>query len=110
MAVIDQCYGLIEKGNAHRDRLDSFIKARFQALLVEEGKSGDTAYSYDIADSVLHLALENVSQAINKARHLYEFKNDAFDINFAIVEFHGYFTLIATGKVNEFHGGPGMQA
>jgi glycyl-tRNA synthetase beta chain len=79
MAVIDQCYELIAKGNAHRDRLDSFIKARFQALLVDEGKSGDTAYSYDIADSVLHLALFNVRKAINHACHLYEFKNDAFE-------------------------------
>jgi len=79
MAVIDQCYELIAKGNAHRDRLDRFIKARFQALLVDEGKSGDTAYSYDIADSVLHLALFNVRKAINHACHLYEFKNDAFE-------------------------------
>tara|TARA_B100000427_G_scaffold160036_1_gene133065 strand:+ start:5165 stop:7297 length:2133 start_codon:yes stop_codon:yes gene_type:complete len=85
--VCRYCFELIG-ANAHEDRLHAFITARFQALLTDEGLGPYEknslgiyvgGYSYDIAESIVPLALKNVSLAIQKAVAIETFKRSNFD-------------------------------
>ena len=71
-AVCDYCYSLIG-AEKHRDRLDGFIQGRFHGMLLDDG------FSHDMADSIAHLAVTNISLAIEKGEAINQFKEKDFN-------------------------------